>query len=235
VERRRRLLQFRKVNGRARLTAAAFVVGREQEGPMRVRAILAVAIGLMLAAVPATADAARYIQVRFAGSVVFEDYNDITNAYLGQFEKNTAGIVTIDTLAGFPFVVTPDGRSVIAGFSPTSAFLHVERYGPELALAVAFDAVALEADGDFQQLQLLTSSYTEWLALNRYGPTALNGELASLEVRASDTLFDSGLGLTGMQTSVRAVPEPGVWAMLIVGFGCIGAALREPRRRRADA
>jgi hypothetical protein len=202
---------------------------------MRVRAILAVAIGLMLAAVPATAEAARYIQLRFAGSVLFEDYDDITNVYLGQFEKRTSGLVTIDTLAANPFVVTPDGRSVIAGFSPTAAFAHVDRYGPELALAAAFDAVTLEADDDFQRLQLAMNSYSEWIALNRYGTTVVDGQLISLEARASDILFDGGLGLTGMQTSLRAVPEPAVWAMLVVGFGCVGAALRQPRRRRAGA
>jgi hypothetical protein len=63
----------------------------------------------------------------------------------------------------------------------------------------------------------------------------LDGALASLEIRASDTLFDSGLGLSGVQTSVLAVPEPSVWAMLLLGFGCVGAALRQPRRRWADA
>jgi hypothetical protein len=38
---------------------------------------------------------------------------------------------------------------------------------------------------------------------------------------------DSGVG-TGV---VSLVPEPGVWAMLIVGFGLVGGTIRSRRRR----
>ncbi|MBW6525834.1 PEPxxWA-CTERM sorting domain-containing protein [Sphingomonas sp. RHCKR7] len=39
--------------------------------------------------------------------------------------------------------------------------------------------------------------------------------------------MDQRFGLTS------AVPEPSVWAMLILGFGLVGAALRRGRPRRA--
>ena len=41
--------------------------------------------------------------------------------------------------------------------------------------------------------------------------------------------MDQRFGLT------RAVPEPSVWSMLILGFGLVGAALRLGRRRRVAA
>ena len=37
----------------------------------------------------------------------------------------------------------------------------------------------------------------------------------------------SGVGLTG---TLGAVPEPSTWAMLIVGFGAVGAGMRRSRR-----
>ena len=44
-----------------------------------------------------------------------------------------------------------------------------------------------------------------------------------------------GGGITSAHTlvGVAAVPEPATWAMMILGFGAIGAALRSKRRRNA--
>ena len=45
-------------------------------------------------------------------------------------------------------------------------------------------------------------------------------------------------GLDNIRFDVRAVgagavPEPGTWALLILGFGAIGGAMRSPRRAAA--
>lgn len=40
-------------------------------------------------------------------------------------------------------------------------------------------------------------------------------------------------GITGIALGVAAVPEPGTWAMMLIGFGAIGVAVR--RRRRSVA
>jgi hypothetical protein len=52
---------------------------------------------------------------------------------------------------------------------------------------------------------------------------------------------DSGLasdlapGLADLPLTAGAVPEPDTWAMLIAGFGAVGASLRLTRRRRSLA
>jgi PEP-CTERM motif len=47
------------------------------------------------------------------------------------------------------------------------------------------------------------------------------------------TSWHAGQGSVIVHNS--AVPEPGTWAMLLVGFGAVGAALRRPRRRLVRA
>ena len=43
------------------------------------------------------------------------------------------------------------------------------------------------------------------------------------------------LTVTGLAAPLAAVPEPGTWAMLVLGFGAIGAAVRRRRRDRPVA
>ena len=52
-------------------------------------------------------------------------------------------------------------------------------------------------------------------------------------------LFNGGGGgdrfgplLDNVRIGVTAVPEPGTWAQMILGFGLVGAVLRGARRRR---
>ncbi len=48
----------------------------------------------------------------------------------------------------------------------------------------------------------------------------------------ADTLDGSSIGYQLTVTQLTAVPEPGTWTMMIVGFGAAGAMLRSARRRR---
>lgn len=41
--------------------------------------------------------------------------------------------------------------------------------------------------------------------------------------------------LNGLQLSIASVPEPASWAMLLIGFGGLGAALRSRRHATAVA
>ncbi len=50
---------------------------------------------------------------------------------------------------------------------------------------------------------------------------------------ASPTGYE--LGLDNFSVDVAAVPEPATWALMLVGFGGLGAALRVSRRRQAVA
>lgn len=51
----------------------------------------------------------------------------------------------------------------------------------------------------------------------------------------SDFGTHSGFGGTLTITDIGAAPEPGTWAMLILGFGIAGTALRRRRREQPEA
>lgn len=64
-----------------------------------------------------------------------------------------------------------------------------------------------------------------------------NNALGNWQLRVRDDAgADAGrlgswtLTLTG--TQVGAVPEPGTWAMMLIGFGAVGGAMRSAKRRR---
>jgi hypothetical protein len=46
-----------------------------------------------------------------------------------------------------------------------------------------------------------------------------------------DAIVPSGLRITASDAVVAAVPEPATWAMMLIGFGAIGCAMRFRRRR----
>lgn len=48
-----------------------------------------------------------------------------------------------------------------------------------------------------------------------------------------DSCGSVGYSLTYDYTPVGAIPEPGTWAMMLIGFGAIGAAMRRAKRAQA--
>ena len=75
---------------------------------------------------------------------------------------------------------------------------------------------------------------TGWIKADYEIPVAGNYRLAFGATNWNDTIYDSGLAYAGVYidgTPVTGVPEPQTWAMLIGGFGLVGAAAR--RRRNA--
>jgi len=65
------------------------------------------------------------------------------------------------------------------------------------------------------------------------GPTVLNGLSGELKVGYWDSIYSDN---SGTQTlSISAVPEPATWAMMLAGFGGLGAAMRAARRGRTSA
>ncbi len=76
--------------------------------------------------------------------------------------------------------------------------------------------------GDGQQ----ASHWKDNLGIGIMDPTAGRGE--QLAISAADIQAFDVIGWT-KRSAVAAVPEPGTWAMMMVGFGLVGGALRRRR------
>jgi PEP-CTERM motif len=75
------------------------------------------------------------------------------------------------------------------------------------------------AFGDGQQ----ASHWKDSLGLGIMDPTAAQGEL--LAISANDIKAFDVIGWN-LRTAVAAVPEPGTWMMMLMGFGLVGGAMR---------
>lgn len=77
----------------------------------------------------------------------------------------------------------------------------------------------------------LTDAFTQEL-FNQGGYIAANGGTFSLLAYSTPTLVGTG---TAELTLVAPIPEPGTWAMLLIGFGLVGGTMRYRRRALALA
>ena len=70
-------------------------------------------------------------------------------------------------------------------------------------------------------------------ATHKVAAITLNPNVVTLSNATGDyqRLFANALAFTGGETAISAVPEPATWAMLMLGFGAIGASLRSAKRR----
>jgi len=99
------------------------------------------------------------------------------------------------------FKVTFSGNSVVNAFTLTTADLIGLYYSPA-------------------KFQILTASSPQFLLNSDNGPCA---PLCSAIIAAS------GIDFTVQVPSISAVPEPATWALMILGFGLVGAAMRRRR------
>ncbi|HEX4180045.1 MAG TPA: PEPxxWA-CTERM sorting domain-containing protein [Caulobacteraceae bacterium] len=84
-----------------------------------------------------------------------------------------------------------------------------------------------------------SSAFTDTIA--SFGATASFGEAVTLTKGDTISFLVDGGSLdncgfcnlsTGLTATISAVPEPETWAMMLVGFGGMGAAMRSTRRRQ---
>jgi hypothetical protein len=82
-------------------------------------------------------------------------------------------------------------------------------------------------------LPIVTEPFTLTNGTNFFGVVGTGGDrFTGLSFSAADGIVDfRQLRLGGVQTTMNAVPEPGTWAMMLLGFGGMGVAMR--RRRGA--
>lgn len=82
--------------------------------------------------------------------------------------------------------------------------------------------VTVKAAGEFKVLQLA-------------GLGANSGIATSLDMLTANARNQPEISHISFWTSAAvAVPEPGAWAMMILGFGVVGGALRSTRKRRVS-
>ena len=77
--------------------------------------------------------------------------------------------------------------------------------------------------------------YTGWIGSNYTIGSGGAYQLRFGVTNVGDNSFQSGLAFAGItinDTPVGGVPEPATWAMMILGFGVVGHALRGARRTR---
>lgn len=98
--------------------------------------------------------------------------------------------------------------------------------------AVDFTSAFLTATGGpFNLVEIDDNGISEFWRLAN--PITLDPGQYTLTINGNN----SGVGSLGGSITIRsavAVPEAGTWAMMLVGFGAAGFALRRSRRRRPD-
>lgn len=78
--------------------------------------------------------------------------------------------------------------------------------------------------------------YTDWIKSTYSIGAAGSYRVAYGTTNVRDTAFDSGLAFDGLAVNdhpVGDVPEPAAWALMLMGFASLGAALRTRRARTA--
>ena len=93
-------------------------------------------------------------------------------------------------------------------------------------------ALTASAAGSSQLFTLAPSSYDTW-ATETLDFTATSPS-TTIEFLADSAYTSEYTGLDNV-TVTSAVPEPGTWAVMLVGFGGLGAVMRRQRQRQALA
>jgi len=161
---------------------------------------------------------------------------DLVPAVIANLSGATLDVSTVvfpdDVLLLHPGPVSPAGftDSIVQFTAPTAGKYDVSGFFETLDVDSHGVGVTIAADGD-----ILNS----W-ALPAHGIQDFNevvnlaaGQTIDFGVSVNDGnfLFDS----TGLSATITSVPEPGAWALMLLGFSALGVALRSrrPAIRRA--
>jgi len=126
--------------------------------------------------------------------------------------------------------------SGLTGGPPAAAHIHCcSAPGTNVGVAVGFLNFPVTTSGAFSHLFDLTDSsiYTAGFLNNFGGGTATGAEAALLGGFAAGTAYSNihNAQFPGgeIRGQLQAVPEPASWALMIFGFGAVGAVLRSRR------
>jgi hypothetical protein len=207
---------------------------------MRFAILVAAASGLALAASAASADTINFSQFGSTGTT-------LANAVFGT------------TVGGVDFEISGPGNGLIveqegdgwAGNFPDNNYLLFDNWTPG-AITINFAAplsniskIGLEDNGYGAFSATLTAYNIDGLVIGSQTISANSADLPGTlpgfdfsapgiyEVVITSTDDSQGAGLGS--TLIASVPEPATWALMLVGFAGLGAALRANRRSAAIA
>jgi len=146
------------------------------------------------------------------------------------------GTIYVAELTGFPF--TPGGAQIYS-IAPGSSTATVFATGFTNLTDIAFGAdgdlyaLSLDVDGILGPgvggglFRVSSSGVSETIFTDLVNPTGLTiGSDGAFYV----TINSAGAPGSGQVVRISAVPEPATWAMMIIGFGAVGVALRRSKR-----
>ncbi len=173
-----------------------------------------------------------------AGSVLTFNFNYITSDGAGFADygwaqlQNSSG-VEVATL--FTARTTPTGDTVPGFGLPVALLATLTPASTPIIIGTGVDGGPLWSQlgpDDTGQCFDAGCGFTGWIQAQYTIADAGFYRLAFGVTNWSDNAFASGLAYTGVfvdGTPVGAIPEPASWAMLIAGFGLVGAAARRRR------
>jgi hypothetical protein len=200
------------------------------------------ALGLAaLASLVGEADGAQYLQFEITGRTIYAKHDYFTNTFTDEY-LDLSAVVNIDSslyAANTPY--SGGINSYIVSYSNSSIYLKDQVWGPtpefEGGASGTFSALDFSPATFSYTTPLTGSGYIDVQGSHGYYANRVNFSNVSLTVRGSNTAFGSsidpaiGYGEEAIPGAAPRMPEPGTWAMLILGFGMIGAALRDRQQR----
>jgi hypothetical protein len=182
---------------------------------------LVLAAIVAVAAVPTSAEAAITINIDQIGtSVVAVGSGSFNTAGLTTYSTGNQGGSFINAASGVVSVGAAAPINILTGLSgPILGFLQ----GPKFASSSSGDTFGFS---QYLGAIYLPTNYQANAALSGTS-TYLNATFSSLGLRAGQYIFRSSADSVTLNIGATpAVPEPATWAMMILGMGAVGFAMR---------
>lgn len=198
---------------------------------MKKTPILLAIAGSLLAFAPASA--AQFVQFEIVTHGQYHDISDFRHQVI--LDKTMTLIYNIDTALNPPGSSIDDARGY--AFYDQDSFFLAKDYGPyEYRVDGGFAAVdyaspAFDVTSSFNGTSTDGYTYSHYMTPRQY---TLGG--VSVAIRGANTPFlipSSVTYATSVVGPAPQLPEPATWAMLLLGFGLIGTAVRQRTRHEA--